>query len=215
MMSIGNGDLQGWILAQSLMTVVLAIMLIGCIRIAYRSATSDRYSWRASRTFKVIVACIPLLIGLTIWYRIDSHDMWVAHSDMHDGIDYFTQAEAAPTITDIRADHIPTYWWPTRPQRTPACQTHPVYGRAFIAVDPEQEDVERHFNQIIELLEADGWETFLRSEDDTGVVVLTAYGDDDKSFLFQRSGDRGPGQPVRYLIDANRICRDEEPLASD
>lgn len=196
------------------MTILFVIVILAGLRLALK-ARDDRYDWRSSRTFKGITVAIPILLVLAMWYRIDSHPLWVARADAHTTVDYFVDAKGAPEVVDMTVDHMPTWWWPDRPQPrvtntfSDCNTTYPASSTAQISVI-QQDDWRPLFDQIQRDLEADGWETLVPSSVGEALSDPNWQG----TFLHVFRGDRtisighsgNQGDITHFRLNANSTC---------
>lgn len=218
MITGGAGSIQVWLWVMVAMTAVAVFVVFGLVVLVLRVVFNDIEDWRRSRTFKVLLFAIPLLVGLGVWYRVDSNPLWVARADVEAGIDYFVNAEGAPEVVRVRVDHAPVFWETDRPQPESGlgCDSYPASSRGRITTRTD-ENWREHFKQVALDLEGDGWETFVpqdvmqtSSELARQGLTLSAFRD-NKSLAI--SVDRSDADTTSFFLSANRSCRDDTVAA--
>ena len=217
MISGTAGSIEVWLWVMVAMMVALSFAVLGGIQLAITSVANEDYDWRGSRTFKYTVAMGLLFIGMGIWYRIDAHPLWVARADAIDAVNYFVDAEGSPEVLDVRVDDMPAFWWPDRPQprvinRFTECNDiHPATSVAQISAR-RVNDMRPHFANIGQLLESDGWDTFIPpaatappSDIQPSGTFLIAFRD-NKSLSISLSS-----RPdiTHFRLNVNSTCRDK------
>ena len=218
MISGSAGSIEVWLWVMVCMAIVLGLIAIKGLWLAFKTVFSDGYQWRNSHTFRHILALSVLFAGLGIWYRIDSHSLWVARADAIDAVDYFIDAEDAPEILRIQVDDMPTFWSPNRPQSrlsggTSKCtDTYPVSSGAFVSAR-QAHDLRPHFGNVKQLLEADGWDTIVPtrataapSDIEPNGVFLFAFRENKSILISVRNTEPGT---TGFVVLANSTCRED------
>lgn len=213
------GSIQVWLWVMVAMAIVLVAIVIAGMQLAVTIVLKPDYEWRASKTFKGLVALCLLFVGLGIWYRIDSHPLRVARSDAINAAGYFQDAEGVPEILTVRFDDMPTFWWPDRPQPrmvSPASEcnnTHPASSVARLSTPPV-DDVGPHFANIKQRLDSDGWDTFtppaVASSPDTKPTETLLIAFRDNRSLSITASNNHP-DVTHYSLSVNSTCREQLP----
>lgn len=203
---------QEWLWAQALLTVVLSLLVVGALKLWTDSRSIDSYNWRRSRNFQMFVLGIAIAIALAVWYRVDSHELWVARSDALAGVEYFVDAPGSPEIIDVDVDSWPAWWWSDRPRpRQNTCQTHPFFGSAEITSVKVQNALAL-LEEVENSLQADGWETELRTGEVEGRPVGSTRAFRGEQSLTIEGPNQNSGPDLdRFFVRSNLSCNETEP----
>ncbi len=209
-----NGEPIVWLQAMASAAIVAFVVLVLASRLALK-VWRRGYEWRRSSSLKVIVFGVVAIVALLVVYRVDSHPLWVARADAERGFDYFVDASGAPEILSVDRQLPPVFWSTDRPDipfSPTECAGASQAGRSIIRFRAgSQDDLESHFEQVRQLLELDGWETFVTklggreptAIDPRGTHLLALRDDKNLFYVVNRSNV----EFTDFELFANWTCR--------
>ena len=209
-----NGEPIVWLQAMASAAIVAVVVLVLVIRLALK-VWRRGYEWRRSSSLKVIVFGVVAIVGLLVVYRVDSHPLWVARADAESGFEYFVDASGAPEILSVDRQLPPVFWSTDRPEilfSPTECNGASQAGESRILFRASrQDDLRPHFEQLRQLLELDGWETFVNkfgerqstATDPRGTNLIALRDDRTLTYIVESSN----AELTNFRLLANSTCR--------